>query len=490
MEEKVIKAKELAEMWNISTRRVNQLCAEGSLAGVYKAGKSWLIPSSVEKPLFLRETSPVYGTSRRKTTELLPCPVGITSFRDISQAYYYADKTLFLKALIDNSGMAYLFTRPHKWGTTLLLDMVKTYFEKTNQNTSAYFKDKKIWSIGKKYRDCQGRFPVIALSLKNAAQSDWEGTYRSLKFILREETKRHAELLDSDKIVQYDKNYLLKVLNDEADEIDYQFLPGKLSSMLSAHYGEKVVVLIDDYDAPIQQGYLCGYYEKVSEFIINMLGIVLKDNHKLRCGIMTGNMRVPQRGFSGSLNNLVVCSVYDNKFSEFFGLTREEVQEICTYFSKEDKLEEIRDWYGGFSCGSREIYKPQSVMSYFANGCKPQIYCPVNNENAIIKQLLYNLDDDKKKELDDLLQGKQMKTLLDPYISLDEMGRANNSVIGVLVTLGFISIQSILDNWNLYTFCTVSAPNNEMLQIWQKELTNTCCSMDTRLIDDWKGDMV
>ena len=262
MDKKFLKAKDIAQLWGITPRRVNQLCTAGFINGAYKEGRYWLIPSDTTKPEILRnkQNPPLSG-------RLLPCPVGITSYKEVSKECYYVDKTLLIKDIIDDHSKVYLFTRPRRFGKTLTMDMIRTYFEKTSTDTSIYFSDKKIWDCGDAYKQLQGTYPVIFLSFKDAHQTNWADMYRSLCFTLKEEFLRHIELLSSKAINEYDKKYIHNLINDVADSTDYQFALGKLSSLLATHYNQKVIIIIDEYDTPIQQGHLYHYYNEGKEQI-------------------------------------------------------------------------------------------------------------------------------------------------------------------------------------------------------------------------------
>lgn len=333
MDIRYIKAKELSARWGVTPRRINQLCTEGKLPGAYKEGKFWMIPDDVGRPdclrenrnLYVREDSAVYNRKR-------PCPVGITSYKEVSNECYYVDKTLLIRDIIDNHSKVYLFTRPRRFGKTLTMDMVRTFFEKTDTDTSVYFKNKKIWREGALYKEKQGQYPVIFLTFKDAHQSTWQDMYASLCFTLRNEFLRHIELTTSARLSDYDKKYLKSILDDEATIIDYQFALGKLSAMLSKHYGRNVIVIIDEYDTPIQQGHIFGYYDEVIGFMRNLLSAVLKDNPSLELGILTGILRIAKESLFSGLNNLVVNTILDDEYSQYFGFTEEEVSAMAQYY--------------------------------------------------------------------------------------------------------------------------------------------------------------
>ena len=193
MDKKWIKAKELAKLWGLSSRRVNQLCKENLLPGAYKEGKFWMIPSDVEKPETVRKKKIQTEEMKIQPNFTRPCPVGITSYKEVAKECYYVDKTLLLKNIIDDHSKVFLFTRPRRFGKTLMMDMVRTFFEKSDVNTSQYFENKKIWQEGELYQQYQGKYPVIFFSFKDAHQTNWEEMYKSLCFTIREEFSRHIE---------------------------------------------------------------------------------------------------------------------------------------------------------------------------------------------------------------------------------------------------------------------------------------------------------
>lgn len=338
MDKKFLKAKDIAQLWGITPRRVNQLCTAGFINGAYKEGRYWLIPSDTTKPEILRnkQTPPLSG-------RLLPCPVGITSYKEVSKECYYVDKTLLIKDIIDDHSKVYLFTRPRRFGKTLTMDMIRTYFEKTSTDTSIYFSDKKIWNCGDAYKQLQGTYPVIFLSFKDAHQTNWTDMYRSLCFTLKEEFLRHIELLSSKAINEYDKKYIHNLINDVADSTDYQFALGKLSSLLATHYNQKVIIIIDEYDTPIQQGHLYHYYNEVVGFMRNLFSSALKDNENLEFGILTGILRIAKESLFSGLNNLVVNTILDDKYSEYFGFTVNDISNMAAYYGMAEKLSEIKE---------------------------------------------------------------------------------------------------------------------------------------------------
>ena len=253
--------KEAARLWGLTERRVSSLCKEGKIKGVRKQGRSWLIPIDAKKPVDNRVKTGAYMKDSRP--EKLPLPIGISDYRLASSEYYYIDKTMMIKDFIDERPMVSLYTRPRRFGKTLNMDMLRTFFEKTDEDTSVYFKDKKIWACGKKYREYQGKYPVIFITFKDIKFNTWEETFEALKDIFSKEAHRHNELQISAKCDGYDKKIFEKLLSGEADEVEFSGALLNLSRMLHKHHGIAPIIIIEEYDIPIQQGYMKGYYDEV-----------------------------------------------------------------------------------------------------------------------------------------------------------------------------------------------------------------------------------
>ena len=467
-----IGVKELAEKWGITTRRINQLCAENYFPGAYKKGKLWMVPSDVEKPEVLREKKAKAGRSRAKTTKLLPCPVGITSYKEVSRECYYVDKTLLIKDIIDDHNKVYLFTRPRRFGKTLTLDMVRTFFERTEEDTSVYFSDKEIWSAGKEYRSYQGKYPVIFISFKDAHQKSWEDMYQNLYFSIKEAFLAHIELLDSDRLNEFDKKYYQRIVDSDAGTTEVQFALGKLCSMLARHYGQKVIVILDEYDTPIQQGYLNGCYGEVIDFMRNLFSAGLKDNEDLEFGIMTGILRIAKESLFSGLNNLVVNTIMDDKYAQYFGFTQKEVSEMAAYYGREEKLSEIRSWYDGYLFGSEEIYNPWSVINYFNNNCKPKAFWSRTSGNEMIGQLIRDANSETYESLSALMQGREVQAIIDTDIIYPELNGEPDTIYSFLLVAGYLRVTETVSTFNDNPICSLAIPNQEIKSVFQKEILN------------------
>ena len=285
-----ISVREAAVRWNITERRVAALCKDGKIAGAKKQGKCWMIPADTQKPTDQRIKTGAFCKTNH--VPKLPLPIGVSNYCLASSEYYYIDKTMMIKDFIDERPMVTLFTRPRRFGKTLNMDMLRTYFEKSDKDTSVYFMDRKIWSCGEKYREYQGKYPVIFLTFKDVKFDTWEETFAAIRDIFAKETRRHKELLTSDKCDEYCKRTYEKLADGKVGEVGLASALLDLSTMLHKCYDVAPVIIIDEYDTPIQQGYQKDYYEKVIQFMRNMFSGGFKDNQHLSFGFLTGILSV------------------------------------------------------------------------------------------------------------------------------------------------------------------------------------------------------
>ena len=304
---------------------------------------------------------------RRKADRKLPVPNGITDYRKISSEYYYVDKTLMIRDFIDERPLVSLFTRPSGFGKSLNMDMLRVFFERTEGDTSVYFRDKKIWKCGKEYQEYQGKYSVIYMSFANVRGETWERSYELIYKIIRGEFERHKKLLQSEKIISYQKEYMEKMLNGNASVVDVSCAFLNLSHMLRLDYGVAPVVIIDEYDAPLLMGCAHGYYDKVVSFMDILLSGGLKDNLHLAYGFLSGVMSIARWKELTGLNNIIENSILDNRYSEHFGFSQEEVQTMIDYYGATEKYGEFLEWDGGYSLGEKEIFNPRSVVEHLAN---------------------------------------------------------------------------------------------------------------------------
>ena len=304
---------------------------------------------------------------RRKEDRKLPLPNGITDYRKISSEYYYVDKTLLIRDFIDERPLVSLFIRQSGFGKSLNMDMLRVFFERTEEDTSVYFRDKKIWKCGKEYQEYQGKYPVIYMSFETVRGETWEKAYELIYKIIREEFERHKKLLQNEKISSYQKKYMERMLNGEVRVVDVSCALLNLSHMLRLDYGVAPIVIIDEYDAPLLMGRAHGYYDKVVSFMDILLSGGLKDNSHLAYGFLSGVMSIARWNALSGLNNIKENSILDNRYSEYFGFTNEEVQTMLDYYGVSEKYGEFREWDGGYSLREKEIFNPRAVIEHLSN---------------------------------------------------------------------------------------------------------------------------
>ncbi len=245
--------RQLAAEWGISERTVNNLCNAGKIPEAVKNGRVWQIPDNAQRPLDGRVSSGRY-IRKSDDAERKPLPVGISDYVRAQSEYYYVDKTLLIRDFLDQKPLVSLFTRPRRFGKTLNMDMLRVFFEISAEDTSQYFADKKIWKCGEEYRAYQGKYPVIFLTFKDVKFGTWQETIEKIGVLLQEEFGRHAELESSERLSAYEKEYYAKILSRTAGEVELAASLEKLSKMLASHYGKAPVIIIDEYDTPIQEG--------------------------------------------------------------------------------------------------------------------------------------------------------------------------------------------------------------------------------------------
>jgi hypothetical protein len=466
--------KEASEMWGISTRRILKLCTEGRISGAVKESK-WLIPTDATKPKDKRVKTGAFIKDKR--TENLPLPIGISDYRKAVTDYYYVDKTLMIKEFLDERAQVSLFTRPRRFGKTLNMDMLKTFFEISEEDTSAYFINKKIWNCGQKYRDYQGKYPVIFISFKDIKHKTWNDSLRNIASVLAGEFLRHRELSQSTKVNEFDKAYYQKVAAQKADEVELGQSLLILSRMLDEHYGIAPIIIIDEYDTPIQQGYTVGFYEQSVLFMRNFFSGGLKDNPHLSYGFMTGILRVAKESIFSGLNNLKINSVMDQKYSEYFGFTSDEVEEMAAYYGMSDKYAEICEWYDGYRFGNTDIFNPWSVSYYFANGCEPRAFWLATGSNGIIGEMLKTVDEDSYNSLQSLLQGQSVTAYIDTNVIYPQIKDHPSSVFSFLLVAGYLKVIKTEVAFVGDYMCELAIPNREISFVYKKEILERMSQM-------------
>ena len=385
-----------------------------------------------------------------RTGRLLPPPVGTSDWARFSRTSYCVDKTLILKDLIDAESTVVLFTRPRRFGKTTALEMIRAFYE----GEASLFHDKKRWAAGEVYRKEQGTHPVIFLSFKDIKQTTAEAAFARLAAVIGDEVARFADCIENGWGNGAKKRSLCKVMNREGTKDELSESLGLLSEAVHAFTKKLPVILIDEYDQPITSASTHGYYDEMCTFMRVFLSGALKDNKHCHIGIMTGVLRVAKEGILSGLNN--PWTVFEQKYSQYFGFTEDEVAEMARYYGAEDKMPEIKSWYDGYDFGGTEIYNPWSVLRYFQCNCKPDAYWLDTSSNDLISAIVRDLPHDMVRTLEALLQDEtprvQMAKELGPY--KDVMAN-KSSLYALLVSAGYLKIASPIEEG----MCKVALPN-------------------------------
>ena len=298
----------------------------------------------------------------------------------------------------------------------------------------------------------------------------WDETFSALKALFSAEASRHMELASSDKISEYDKKYFDKLLSADVTAVELSAALGNLSRMLCEYYGIETIIIIDEYDTPIQQGYSKGYYEDVILFMRNLFSGGLKDNRNLKFGFLTGILRVAKESIFSGLNNLTINSILDNKYSEYFGFTSDEVKEMAAYYNVSDKFNEICEWYDGYRFGKSDIFNPWSVINYFNNECEPRAFWQSTGSNDIISEVIGEADADIYERLTSLVNGNSFTTYIDTGVIYPQIKNNPSTVYSFLLVAGYLKAIKTSTAISGDFMCEVALPNKEISFVYNKEI--------------------
>ena len=462
-------SKEMAEIWNVSERTVTTFCKSGKVPGAIKEGRTWKIPEDAKKPADGRVMPGRYVKKNIKNT-IKALPIGISDYVRAQSEYYYVDKTMMIKEFLDQKPLVTLFTRPRRFGKTLNMDMLRVFFEISDEDTSKYFSDKEIWKCGDTYRMHQGKYPVIFLTFKDVKFDSWDATLDKIGSLLQTEYGRHQELLESERVAAYEKEYFTRVLGGNASEVDLTSALEKLSQMLTEYYEKAPIIIIDEYDTPIQEGYSKDFYDEIIGFMRNFFSGAFKDNKNLSYGFLTGILRIAQESIFSGLNNLTVNSVMDQEYDKYFGFTNEEVHEMLRYYDFLDKETELKDWYDGYLFGNEEIYNPWSVINYIAKGCIPQAYWVNTGKNEVLEDVLKVATDDITERLYALLQGESVIARIDQNVIYRSLAEDPANIYSLLLVAGYLKTPRKELQADGSYLCEVSIPNKEIAAVYKSEI--------------------
>ena len=398
-------------------------------------------------------------------------PVGVENFEQmIKENYYYVDKTRLIGELLRNGGMVNLFTRPRRFGKTLNMSMLEHFFSIEGEEN--LFEGLEIAKDTKLCEAYRGKYPVIFLSLKGINAGSYDTAFRLTMETVKGAAKKAKFLEMSEKLDNHEKEDYRALLNKEMDEATLFLSLKTLSELLEKHYGEKVIVLIDEYDVPLAKAFENGYYDQMVFLIRNLLEQVLKTNNSLKFAVMTGCMRISKESIFTGLNNFTTFTITDVDFDKYFGFTDREVRELLKYYACTDKYESIKEWYDGYRFGNVEVYCPWDVVSYLRSlrndkDAIPQNYWVNISSNAEVKEFLrHSKNMTTKREIERLMEGETITKTIRPELTYKEMYQSVENIWSVLFTTGYLTQAGQVDT-RMYK---LRIPNLEIRDIFETQI--------------------
>ena len=365
--------------------------------------------------------------------------IGYQEFEDIIRNdLFYIDKTAFIKEWWERRDRVTLITRPRRFGKTLTMSMVENFFSVTHVKSAELFQHLSIWK-DVSYRKLQGSYPVISLTFANVKECTFQATKQRMNQILTDLYNKHIFLLDGALLTEEEKKFFRSVTMDMDDTVATLAIH-KMSDFLSRYYGKKVIILLDEYDTPMQEAYINGYWDELSSFLRSMLNAAFKTNPYLERAIMTGITRISKETIFSDLNNLKVVTTTSNEYAEYFGFTEAEVCASLEEYHLSDRLEDIRSWYDGFTFGDmQDIYNPWSILNYLSTQ-KFSLYWANTSSNSLVNKLIQEGSKDIKQKFESLLNGQSIDVLIDEQIVYNQLSVKESSIWSLLLASGYLKV--------------------------------------------------
>lgn len=411
-------------------------------------------------------------------------PIGVENFEDmVNSGYYYVDKTVLIKELLDLKGKVNLFTRPRRFGKTLNLSMIRYFFEDTgdvkrNERNKTLFQGMKIVEAGEYYTGQMGMYPVFELTLKSAKQADYDVAYYMIQNAVSSEFERHRGIIETGKEALSPREYeqYTAVADGKAEE---RTVRNSLQLFCQCMYkvtGKNTVILIDEYDVPLENAYFRGFYEEMVDFIRSLFESSLKTNNYLQFAVITGCLRISKESIFTGLNHLNMISILDRKYSEHFGFTEQEVRQMMSYYEVENRFQTMKEWYDGYTFGDTEVYNPWSVIKYLYDlysdvGAFPRPYWINTSSNDIIKDLIARADRETKGQIETLLGGGTLDIQVHEEVTYGDMHSSGESLWNFLYFTGYLTKESEYFKESSI-FLRARIPNIEVKTIYQNTILN------------------
>ncbi len=395
--------------------------------------------------------------------EKKPVPLGIEFFETVSNECYYVDKTNIIETISKfPTGTCLLFTRPRRFGKTLMLSMLQEFFEKDETDKSQYFKGKKIWNNKEVIENEFQKYPLIHINLKNVIGMDFETLIEKMKECMSKEYQRHAYILSSSTLNSEEKEYFQSIVAKDSTINDLSSSLLRLSEMLYKTTNKKVIILIDEYDSPVHYSFDYGFYDETIMFFKQYFGESLKTNQSLRLAVITGILQIAKESLFSGVNNLVTNSILSKNMDEGFGFTENEVKDMLEYYDYSERYDDVCSWYGGYKFGNSKIFNPLSVLSFIQNGGEDGTYWNNTGESKTLGKIL-SLE--RLNSLLPLLSDKKINTEIDIALSYKDLDDSFISVCSYLLASGYLSIS---DNYE--EFYSLVIPNKEIKTVFRREI--------------------
>ena len=404
--------------------------------------------------------------------EWKPLPIGVESFEElIEKGYYFVDKTLFIRDLLNMKGKVNLFTRPRRFGKTLNMSMLRYFFE-LGEDNKELFAGTKIMSAGEKYRNAMGQFPVVSLSLKSMKQPSYELSFEMLKKAVREEYARHWKTVEAGgRLDGADQERYQRIRDLKGTDADYADALKYLSECLYTATGRKTIILIDEYDVPLENAFFSGFYDRMTALIRSLFESALKTNENLEFAVVTGCLRISRESIFTGLNNLKIMSITADAYAEYFGFTPDEVEVMLRDYGLEENLETVRQWYDGYQFGDAEVYNPWSVINY-VDSCRTnkaafaKPYWSNTSSNSIVRTLVERADLSVKQEIEGLIEGKTITKPIHEDITYEDMDSTQDNLWNFLFFTGYLKkIRERQEGETIYM--EMAIPNSEVRYIYK-----------------------
>lgn len=399
----------------------------------------------------------------------LSMPIGVDDFKKVRENYYFVDKSRFLSAFFPGHAEVTLFTRPRRFGKTLTLSMLRYFFDLEGADEHRQLFDGLAVSHDAAMMAEMGQRPVLFFTLRGWKARDWEEMKGTIAIGLQKVAKQYKFLLESDRVDSHDRSILKSIYEGHASLLQLRTAPELLLGMLEAHYDKKAVLLLDEYDTPIQTAWEYGYYNEAIDFFRVFLTTALKTNLSLDFAVLTGVLRISKESIFSDLNNLFVDSILRPKYPTVFGFTSEEVEKMANDLGHPDKLSEIKAWYDGYRIDGHELYNPWSVLNYFDAGCQPQTYWGNTSGNAILAELMKNADQEHFESLDTLLRGGTVTSYLRDGVIYSDIGDDPDALCTMLCTTGYLTTERT-ETFAGETEYSLRLPNLEMRRLFGIEI--------------------